>query len=386
MLNKQFQVCFLYPIGSNDSGQRRATELIVESLGPEKLKATVVGVPVLDRNTGGYCWSFLVYTAKLLVTWVRFLFTLHRWTVLHWTIGQTSQAWLRDSFPIWITKFLNRPIIASIHGSNFMEWSKDIQPGGQFFEYLRLCKTVTVLGPKQEAHLLQQGLSADQIVIMPNCCEFAAISKEELEHKFTSTKTRPIEILFLSSLIDSKGYPVFLEAIKELSANRHIKISATLCGRLTGSQFASRFQDLKEAEIWIEAIIADINRSETVKIRWLKGAWGAEKKALYQAADIFCLPTSYKVEAQPLVLLEAASQGCALISTRIGEIPSTFSETECTYLDSADSSMLTHTIEELIFHQHIRREKAGHAWMKYRSCYTKDKYKEKWLTVLELST
>lgn len=377
----KLNICFLYPIGKGDSGQRRATELIIESLGKDKINSTVVAVPVLDRSDGFFFLALLRYVWSLLAAWGYYLISIRHWTIMHWTIGQTNQALIRDSFPVSICRLLKRPIVTSIHGSNFMEWNREKGLGVRFFSQLKRCAAVTVLGEKQRKHLLNQELSDSQVIVVPNCCEFDPISETDLMEKLSQSLNRPINLLFLSSLIDSKGYPLFVEAVEAISQHEDIELNVVLCGRLTGSQFASRFASLLDAENWLCDKIESINRSLRVKITWIRGAWGEDKKALFEAADIFCLPTTYKVEAQPLVLLEAASQGCALISSRVGEIPSTFEAAECLFLEKASVDNVVEAIQRLIVNRDKRCKLARAAWMRYKSNYTMARYSDNWAEV-----
>ena len=69
---------------------------------------------------------------------------------------------------------------------------------------------------------------------------------------------------------------------------------------------------------------------------------------MFREADIFVLPTRYAVEAQPLVLLEAMASGCAIVTTRAGEIPTILDEKSCIFLGECTTSALTLAIKSLI--------------------------------------
>jgi hypothetical protein len=148
---------------------------------------------------------------------------------------------------------------------------------------------------------------------------------------------RPIRALFLSSLIETKGYPEFLEAIQRLDARGGPAFEAALCGRIAPTGNSERFADPAEAAAWIEQQIASINRGSRSRARWIKGAVGEEKAALFRQAEIFVLPTRYPVESQPIVLLEAMASGCAIVTTTIGEIP-TILDGQCAVLLPAASA------------------------------------------------
>ena len=51
---------------------------------------------------------------------------------------------------------------------------------------------------------------------------------------------------------------------------------------------------------------------------------GERKKELYLSSHIFCLPTYYPYEGQPISILEAYATGCVVITTPHGGIPDIF--------------------------------------------------------------
>ena len=51
---------------------------------------------------------------------------------------------------------------------------------------------------------------------------------------------------------------------------------------------------------------------------------GSEKKALYGKSHVFCLPTYYPYEGQPISILEAYATGCVVVTTEHSGIPEVF--------------------------------------------------------------
>ena len=53
---------------------------------------------------------------------------------------------------------------------------------------------------------------------------------------------------------------------------------------------------------------------------------GEAKKALYGETHVFCLPTYYPYEGQPISILEAYATGCVVVTTRHSGIPEVFAD------------------------------------------------------------
>lgn len=64
----------------------------------------------------------------------------------------------------------------------------------------------------------------------------------------------------------------------------------------------------------IRQVVADFPDS----FEWLGPIYGEAKTQFYQSIDAFAFPSDYENEAQPLVLLEALSEGAALLVTKRG--------------------------------------------------------------------
>lgn len=335
--------CYLAPAGF--SGQKEATEMVLRGLRERGWDCRRLPQPVLDRNRGGVL-AYMRFAAGLLVAWLRALQVFFApGGILCVNIGQTKVAFLRDVVPLlWGRLAFGRDrVIVSLHGSLFMQWSGTSDNARLFRGLLRLAGTVTVLGERQKARLAALGVEPERVEIVVNSCPLAPIGAAALPAKFAGliAGTEPLRMLHLSSLIATKGFPEYLQALADFARVTRRPVEAVLCGKVTASEFQERFPDNHAAESWIGEMIARINRSTGVRVRWVRGAVGAEKEKLFREAHLFVLPTRYAVEAQPIVLLEAMASGCAVISTGVGEIP--------TILDRETAFLLEHgTPEELV--------------------------------------
>ncbi len=348
---RQVYFCFADPTGF--SGQKAATEIVIRGLSRRGWSPRRLPLPVLER--GDQQWLALPrFLFATLLAWLRALRLLAgRGSWLCVNMGQTRAAFLRDSVPLLVGRIgLGREgVVVSLHSSLFMGWENDSVDARAFRLLLGMAGAVTVLGEGQRRRLIDLGIPSGRLVTVVNTCELEPISKEDVTTKFAvldGDRTKPVCLLHLSSLVDTKGFPEYLGALARISEMPGPVVEAVLCGPLSASDFSGPFGDLAKANAWIEDEMAAINRGKRVRVKWIKGAAGAEKAALFREAHIFVLPTRYAVEAQPLVLLEAMASGCAVVTTRIGEITTILDEECAVLLNQPTVEALTGQLQDLV--------------------------------------
>ena len=265
-----------------------------------------------------------------------------------------------------------------------MRWAKDSPDVRAFMFLLRNAGVVVVPGESQKRRLLDLGIPEDRVRVVVNSCDAEVLTTEAVRTKHTSDphKTRPVRLLFLSSLIDTKGYPEYLEAVRRLSAWGGPMIDAVICGRAAPSEFSQRFGDPADAEKWITEQVAAINCGPRSRARWVRGAAGAEKATLFRDADVFVLPTRYPVESQPVALLEAMASGCAIVTTRAGEIPTILDERSAIFLESVSTDAVVASLQILSLSAARRLEIASAAHGRYSENYRLERHIDAWEAIL----
>lgn len=369
----------VYPETNGFSGMTEATRHIIkvhEGSGSYLFVKCASVSRASEQSTLRYFWSLSSSFLRNQITLFSHYFSKR--TIYYLNLSQTFFGFFRDGLPVFLATLLkkDKKLVISLHGNLFMKWSPTSLKMRLFVYQLKRASMVTVLGPKQLDFLAKRGISRKKIRIVNNA-SFFEIPPEELHTKLTGEKT-PFTVLHLSNLIESKGYPVFLEALHELAKEDKLEINGILCGMFLGKPSDHSCRSTK----WIEEKIGAINQSKNVRAHWIQGAYGQEKQRLFKSAHTFVFPSIYPVEAQPIVLLEAMSAGCSIITTTAGEIE--YCVQNCgIILQEPSASAIAEQIRNLVNSPSLHREYATKAYTLYKERYSPNAYKLAWAAIFD---
>lgn len=128
----------------------------------------------------------------------------------------------------------------------------------------------------------------------------SALSKHEAER---------ISVLYLSNMIREKGFRDLLDGYRRLDARTRARIEV---------DFVGAFDDPREESDFRRAL------SALAGARYHGSVSGRAKEELLARAQVLCLPSFYPYEGQPVVILEAYSHGCIVLTSDQGGIPDVF--------------------------------------------------------------
>jgi len=149
----------------------------------------------------------------------------------------------------------------------------------------------------------------DRIHVVPNFAEdHLFVGEAEIRQKFSDPAR--LNVLFLSNLLSGKGHQELLDAFLSLSKDMQERVRIVFVG---GFESAKRRKDFLAR---LEGHSGLAYGGEFVG--------GSEKKALYGRSQVFCLPTYYPYEGQPISILEAYATGCVVVTTEHSGIPDVF--------------------------------------------------------------
>lgn len=153
---------------------------------------------------------------------------------------------------------------------------------------------VIFLSDEMQRQFIANGMDEKRCKVLYNFHDMESISENE-----KLQRTSKLHLIFVGAIHREKGILELLTALDNLS---DIDFHLDLCGQLTDKTIESEFSNL-------------ISRLGD-RVTLCGYVSGKQKTALFERADILVLPSYH--EGMPLVILEGMSQGCALISTKVG--------------------------------------------------------------------
>lgn len=184
---------------------------------------------------------------------------------------------------------------------------------------------------------------------------------------------RPVRLLYLSGMIPTKGYLVVLDAVAEL-VRRGVAVEATFAGRWPGPE--------AERAFWARAEASGASPS----VRHLGGVSDrAQVRDLYLDADLFVLPTTYPIEAQPVTIVEALNAATPILATRHASIPEMIEDGTSGLLVAPEAGPLADAVERASapgLWPHLARG----ARARYDAAFSNDVVRAAWLDLLGLGS
>jgi glycosyltransferase involved in cell wall biosynthesis len=164
--------------------------------------------------------------------------------------------------------------------------------------FLKKVAGVIVLG-ERHVSIYNSLISSNKIKIVRNFAnDDLFVSAHDLANKWSNTEI--LHVLFLSNLLPGKGYVELLQAIESLPPNIAFRYHFSFAGG-----FESDFDK--------QSFFNSIHNLPNVSYHGM--VHGAQKLELLRQAHLFCLPTYYPYEGQPISILEAYAAGCAVATT-----------------------------------------------------------------------
>lgn len=277
-------------------------------------------IKVKHVNTSGNSFTEKVGTfsfLKLINQFVNYiyLYKIIRVDTVYLTIGQTFYGVLKYAPFIYVAKFLNKKVIIHIHG-DFLRTQYDLLSGLKkklFSQILKKADKGIVLSENLKNNLIPF-LPKNRIFILHNYVENYLL--HHTERNILNRSKNGLRIVYLSNLMTEKGIFDLLNAL-EILQQKKVKFRAQLAGNID--------INIKDE------ILNKISKIENCD--YLGVVNGEEKKNLLLESNVFVFPTYYKMEGQPISLLEAMATENIILTTNHAGIPDIFSSKNGFYIE-----------------------------------------------------
>ena len=369
------KIYFCFPVSRKLTGQELASRLILKQLHKD-FDFSIIHIPAFDREQPKLSLYPISYVCRLIIYWGHLSSLLFRRNAkVYFNLGQGILALIRDGLPLCLIAIFKKDmrLLISLHGHIFTKWQRPSFKMNLLVKVLQKATCVTVLGPIEKDTLLKNGVAEKSVRIINNTCD--------ITHSYEES-TGTVNLLFLSNLLEVKGYKIYLQYLEKLSEILvqkplpEVTIKAVLCGQITNNRKFFNQKIYRSKYNWIEDKIARINRLGKIKVSWVQGAYGSQKQELFSKSDLFIFPSYYAVEAQPIVLIEAMAASCAIITTGIGEINSMINNESAVKIKSENQAVAE--IYDIIQNQERMKHMQQASHKRFAECFSPEIYKKTW--------
>lgn len=263
------------------------------------------------------------FMAARLRAWLGALVTLHRelaaapGSTLYLLLGQARSSFARDLLCVGIGRLHGARIVGHVHGGCYDRLHDEAGPILKLTirAMVRRLDSIIVLGEDLRGMFSFEPTARDRVTVVPNGLPsdgWTASAPREL------ALNEPLNLLFLSNLIETKGY-LDLVAAAALLRVRGIAVHVHLAGEFRQSPDDERVRSAEHALELLNETISRLGVDDAVT--WYGTVEADEKRALLERCDMLVLPTRYRFEGQPIAIIEALAAGIPVVSTRYRAIP-----------------------------------------------------------------
>lgn len=300
-------ILFIAPLPKPITGQSVACKLLYDVLIQSNDVKCVNFNKSIDKNAGALLrvWQLLKLALKTIL-W------MPKANIVYYNPSESVAGGLKDLCFYLILFFKLKKTVIHLHGGAGMRILLSsahpiIFELNKFF--LKRVGAVVVLGDRLKS-IYKDVVANDRLYAVANYSgDDYYVEQEVIDLKFQqSTK---INILFLSNLLPQKGHEELLAAIALLPNELLSIFKFDFAGGFESTQaellFRNAVREVSAADITVHGVVQ-----------------GELKKKLLSSAHLFCLPTYYQYEGQPISILEAYASGCAVMTTNHSGIFDTF--------------------------------------------------------------
>ena len=291
-------------------------------------------------------------------------------TVVWHSISPKLFGHVRDRFTV-LKHVRGRKLIAVVHRGNFAHlFSSPVTRGTA----LRASEYISrfVFNDPILSEACAAWIPEEKRAVLPNSIEEALlVSDSEIELKRSSRDRNTLRLLYLSNMIESKGY---LDVVRAAGLLRERGVSFHL--DMVGRWYREADEKACEAMIRSQGLSGCVVHHGPVSDR-------KKIKAFHLAADVFLLPTYYPTEAQPVSIIEALSAGTPVVTTAQGGIPGMVrDEIEALIVRPRNPAEIANAVERFSDPE-LWESLSRHCRQRFLDIYHPDVIREQWIALID---
>jgi len=292
------KILLIGPFPEPITGVSLANKVAREVLDSEPIYKTDIintSYHTFDENIGSFSFRKLLFYLLLNLK----LYKVFRNQVIYITPGQTFFGITKYAIFILFSYLLKKEIIIHVHGNYLStEYQSLLGIKKKIFYFLISKFSKGIVLSESLKNNLTPFLEEKNIYILPNFAENFLIKNSH------PIQIQEVRIIYLSNLMKEKGILTLLRSLIELES-KNIPYLARIAGNIDPNSSKKIFGLLNELK----------------NAKYLGVVKGAAKKELLDWGNIFVLPTYYKMEGQPIAIIEAMATNNVIITTPYAGIP-----------------------------------------------------------------
>jgi len=374
-------------IGSKNSpkrnlftGQSSMFEGLVENLHIKGGKVDVVNISNFFNINSSGRFSLLrsiEYIGIIFNVFIKVCF--NKYTMLYLNTAQSKVGFIRDYVIIYLTHLFGIRICMHQFGANYSGFYKSLPP---FFKK-RLIKTLNKVDKiivegdytKKQFSFMEDYLN--KVVTIPN-----GLPGKDITVKYDSkvyNAAQPLNMIYLSNMIVSKGYLDVLKAVDLLVNIYKRNVHCVFAGRFMMT--SDDQQDINSSKSYFFDYLKQHNL--TANVEYFEGLYGDLKEKAFNNSHVFLLPSYYINEGQPLAVLEAMAYGNVCIVTNYRLIPDMVKADNGLFVEAKSPENIAKNVIYLMDNPVLYSSMSKAAIAKYRADYTFDIYCEKIVNIFD---
>lgn len=319
------KVLLIGPLPAPINGCSYANQTLVKNLKQRRISCSYINTSTADiSGVQGHKFSI----AKAF-SFIKTYFRIHKVfsaSVVYVTPGQTFFGVCKYAPFLLLCRFFRKPYIIHLHG-NYLGKEYAILKGikKRIFGFLVSGASAgIVLSPSLRTNF-KNLLPENKIFIVENF-----VDDYFLQPLLGKDRTK-LRILYLSNLMREKGILELMEGLLLLK-NKNIEFDITVAGAM---------------EKGIEEEFKVCCKTLGNQIKYMGTVTGDKKRKVLTEANVFILPTYYKMEGQPICLLEGMAAGNIIITTAHAGIPDVVTEDNGFFVKERSPEGLASCLEKI---------------------------------------